>query len=312
MSLTGRTSRKAVLSVVLGLFSPVGLALTGVPAILVGFVGLREINASDGQLRGRRLAVAGMVLGCVGILLCGGAVGMSLVRDAWAKAERLACEKNLIHIGQALDDYAGKDNPYPTGTRPNAKLPPEARLSWCATVLSGLGEPALYEQIHKDVAWDAPGNHAVVSRPVRWFICPAHPGELPEDAGPTYYVGLAGAGKDAARLPAADPRAGLFGYDRQARRDDITRGLSQTAIVAETAAEVGPWAAGGLPSVRGLDTAPGHLAFLGPGGQFGGLHRGGTNVLFADGHVNFVNDSVDPEVVTQVVRIHADVPAGKR
>jgi prepilin-type processing-associated H-X9-DG protein len=303
MPIFGRTSGKAVLSVLLGLLSPVGLALTGVPAVVIGFLGLREVNASDGELRGRPLAVAGMLLGGVGVLLCVGVVAWRVGAEAQAKAERAACQRNLMLIGHALDDYAGRDGPYPTGTRPNSALPPERRLSWCVSVLPGLQEVARYEQIHLDAAWDAPTNRAAVSQPVRWFFCPAHPDDLPETA-PTYYLGLAGDGRDAPRLPTADPRAGVFGYDRQVRRDDITRGLTLTAVVAETAADVGPWAAGGPGTVRGLDTATAHAPFLGLGGQLGGLHRGVTNVLFADGHVEPVSDTADPEVLTEKVRIH--------
>jgi prepilin-type processing-associated H-X9-DG protein len=303
MPVIGRTSGKAVVSLVLGLLSPVGLALTGVPAIVVGFLGLREVNASDGVLRGRRVAVAGMVLGGVGVLFCCGVVSWKLVGEAQARAERAACQRNLMLIGHALGDYAGPHGPYPTGTRPNRALPPDRRLSWCVTLLPGLQESSLYERIDKDMAWDASANRAAVNEPVRWFLCPAHPDPLPVTA-PAYYVGLAGDGRDAAELPTGAPQAGLFGYDRRVRPEDLSRGVSPTAVVAETAAGVGPWAAGGPPTVRGLDTSPGHAPFLGPGGQFGGLHCGITHILFADGHVEAVNDGVDPEVLSQMVRIH--------
>src|SRR6516225_6117671 len=83
-------SRPAVASLVLGLLSPalqvlsslrtltlpdglawvfgvLGLqAITGIPALVLGYRGLYEVNASDGRVHGRRCAVAGMVLGLVG------------------------------------------------------------------------------------------------------------------------------------------------------------------------------------------------------------------------------------------------------
>ena len=43
-------SRKAILSAVLGVLSFFFLFLTGLPAIFLGFLGLREINESDGRL----------------------------------------------------------------------------------------------------------------------------------------------------------------------------------------------------------------------------------------------------------------------
>jgi len=53
----------------LGLLSLVLGIVTGLPAIWVGRKSLQHIAASEGDLRGRRLASTGMGLGCVGIIL---------------------------------------------------------------------------------------------------------------------------------------------------------------------------------------------------------------------------------------------------
>ena len=50
--MAGRLSGKAILSLILGLLVPVGWILAGLPALLLGFAGLREINQSDDRLRG--------------------------------------------------------------------------------------------------------------------------------------------------------------------------------------------------------------------------------------------------------------------
>jgi len=44
--------------------------------------------------------------------------------------------------------------------------------------------------------------------------------------------------------------------------------------------------------VRGLD--PANQPYLGKGRQFGGSHPGGAMVLFVDGSVHFIRDSIDP------------------
>ena len=49
--------------------------LTGIPAIWVGLRALRDIDASDGRLRGRGTAKAGIVLGVIGTLVLTGAAG---------------------------------------------------------------------------------------------------------------------------------------------------------------------------------------------------------------------------------------------
>src|SRR5262249_38606887 len=53
-----RLSGKALASLVLGL-----LVFTGLPALFLGVQSLREINRSDGRLRGRKLALAGLLTG---------------------------------------------------------------------------------------------------------------------------------------------------------------------------------------------------------------------------------------------------------
>jgi heme O synthase-like polyprenyltransferase len=55
---------------VCGVLSVLLLGLvTGIPAILMGRTAIRDIDASDGQIAGRRAAVAGVVLGIVGSVI---------------------------------------------------------------------------------------------------------------------------------------------------------------------------------------------------------------------------------------------------
>ena len=64
----------------------------------------------------------------------------------------------------------------------------------------------------------------------------------------------------------------------------------------------GPWTAGGPPTVRGIDMDQRPL--LGVGGQLGGLHPGGFNALFVDGSVRFLNEIIDPAVLSSMMTIH--------
>jgi hypothetical protein len=63
-----RTSRKAVISLILGLLSPLLCIVGGVMAILWGVLALGEIRRSGNQFRGKGFALAGIVLGAAGIL----------------------------------------------------------------------------------------------------------------------------------------------------------------------------------------------------------------------------------------------------
>jgi len=121
---------------------------------------------------------------------------------------------------------------------------------------------------------------------------------------------MAGIGPDAVTLPIGDKRAGLFGYDRKVRLQDIKDGASKTIMVMETAKELGPWAAGGPSTVRGLD--PDRRPYLALDGQFGLKHRTdtffrttpvGSNIGRADGSVRWFTSEVGSEVLEAAATI---------
>jgi hypothetical protein len=64
-----RTSVLAISSLVIGLFWMFGLG--SVSAIVLGVMSLRQIARSHGTLTGKRLAVAGMIVGVFGLILAG-------------------------------------------------------------------------------------------------------------------------------------------------------------------------------------------------------------------------------------------------
>ncbi|HXG13061.1 MAG TPA: DUF1559 domain-containing protein [Gemmataceae bacterium] len=309
-----RVSGKAVVAGVLGLLSLVLLIVTGLPALLVGFLALREINQSDGRLGGRRLAVGGMVLGAFGTLVFVIWVGTVVLFQLREESNRVLCQNNLRVIGQAANLFYEEEKLYPAGTIPNNALPPDRRLSWLVSLLpllpqepgSKIHRPkATYDAINQNLAWDAPANAEAVNTPIRWFLCRSDLA-TPASHRPalTSYVGIAGVGADAPELPADSPRAGVFGYDRRTSRENITAGISHTMLATETAQDNGPWAAGGPATVRGV--VPGQQPYIGFGRPFGGCHPGGLNVLFVDGHVEFIKDTIGARQFEALATLAAD------
>lgn len=310
-------SRKAILSAILGALSFFLFILTGLPAIFLGFLSLREINASDGRMRGRPLALFGMIAGAVGSLLFIAGLTAIVLLHLRETAARAMCEANLGRLGLALNLYYDRHDHYPAGTIPAAELPVEKRLSWLVAVLPNLepdrppakGQPTawqeLFDRIDRRAAWDAEANLAVVGIRLRWCRCPSDDHKL-DHSQPvlTDYIGIAGIGRDAATLPVEAPRAGLFGYERHTSRRDIHGGISNTMAVTETAWENGPWAAGGPATLRGVE--PESRPYIGYGRPFGGLHPKGINVLFVDNSVRFVRQSIQPETFEQLATIHSD------
>ena len=62
-------SSRAVRSCQLGLMSVIFLFFTGIPAIVLGILGLRDIRRSSGELGGNRLASIGVATGIAGTCL---------------------------------------------------------------------------------------------------------------------------------------------------------------------------------------------------------------------------------------------------
>jgi prepilin-type processing-associated H-X9-DG protein len=218
------------------------------------------------------------------------------------RSDRVGCANHLRMIGQGVQGYKdAQQGVYPPAVLPNPKVPPEERLSWLAAILPYMdeGTPAgkrlvkLGADLDRGQAWDAPANAAVASTPLAVFQCPGSPDYQPHrPPGRTDYVGLAGVDPDAVTLPRESKRAGAFGYGRTVRDADFQAGTTFTMLAVETAQAGGPWAAGGPATVRGLDPEEEH--YVGDGRPFGGLHRGGAYVLWADGSARWVGGAVPP------------------
>jgi prepilin-type processing-associated H-X9-DG protein len=314
---TPHLHRAALASFLLGLasFGLCLLGLTGVPALVLGLRGLRAVNTSDGRLRGARLAVAGMVLGGLATLVTvAGVAALFVVRWQYASM-RITCVNNLREMGVALTKYGEAHKRFPSATQNPAGLPPEQRIAWLADILPLLAEErpvnsayqALEKRIDRTRAWNDSANEPVVNTPVRAFLCPGHPDFEPRRRpGLTHYVGMAGVGTRAAYLDRRDPRAGVFGHGRGVRAEEITRGISATLMVLETAHENGPWLAGDFPTVRGLDTKVDE--YVGPGRPFGGMHPRIMNVLWVDGSVRPVSEGVPAALLRKQATIRVEEP----
>jgi hypothetical protein len=182
---------KAVASLVIGLLSLVGgVVFTGLPAILLGVLALRDARRRDGRTEGKGLALAGIACGVLGVVLItplGVYFGIMEMHEAESA-------RNLKHMARSMHAYAK--------ARADRRLPPAAIcgmdgtpfLSWRVAVLPYTGDPAdaaLYAQFKLDEPWDGPNNGRLIPLMPKVY---ALPGDTEAPPGWTYYRVFAGNG----------------------------------------------------------------------------------------------------------------------
>jgi hypothetical protein len=259
------------------------------------------------------------------VLVLAGGLVLSAIPRVQAAAARVQCQNNLVQMGLALDNYYGTYKTFPSATIPNDDLPCGKRLSWLVEVLPFACK--MYLGIDRTKGWDAEENRVPMTLhysgredehgtlgplgECKLFRCPADPAvAAPNSPGLTDYVGISGVGLDAAELALGNPGVGFFGCERRLKIEDIKDGMANTVAVMETNRENGPWTAGGFPTTRCLDQAG--RRYLGASGQFSSGHSSWawlsssstvTNVVYADGSVRSLTESVSPQVLEALVTI---------
>ncbi len=211
------------------------------------------------------------------------------------------------HTGlqSALEGYRAESGHFPPAAGGAALLPVETRLSWIALLLPRLGLEDWYRELQFGYSWNSPQNRPVTQRQLQAVVNPSlGPHRVVAGFPVSHYVGVAGVGPDAPHLPASDPRAGVFGYQRVVRLEDIPDGASSTLAILGVSGRLGPWAAGGPATVRPLTERP---YINGPDG-FGSGQPHGMLVGMADGSVRFISAEVDPVVLEQLAAMGDGAP----
>ena len=265
-----RTSGKAIASLVLGILSFFCLFFTGLPAIILGAMGLSDMSHGKGRLQGRGMAIAGIVLGVFGSVIM--AVGfmaallLPAVQAAREAARRAQCVNNLKQVGLAFHNMHEAEGHFPPAAIFDAQGRP--LLSWRVAILPYIGQESLYRQFKLDEPWDSPNNKALIARMPATYLCPSDGTSLP---GTTRYQAIVGPGT-------------VFEGTRGIPMSEVTDGTSNTLLVAEGNNPI-EW------------TKPDDIDIANIGTALGSKHPLGSNTLFADGSVRFIRSTKTPLVL---------------
>ncbi len=185
-----------------------------------------------------------------------------------AKPMRIAASRqksvnNLKMLGLAMHNYLSDHSRFPADiVDKNGK----ALLSWRVHLLPYLEQDALHKQFKLDEPWDSATNKPLIAKIPAVFVAP----EQKSPAGTTTYLSPLGDGYF------TRPKANGQGL----KISEITDGTSNTIMIVETAdgsaiewTKPGDWAPAANDPMKAL---LGHYA-------------NGTNTLFVDGSVRFIN-----------------------
>ena len=226
---------------------------------------------------------------------------LPVVQGDWLSAARAVDEARHRRLLAGLQGHVKAEAAFPSGAMGGTLLPPETRLSWIAAMLPYYDHADWHRQLEFGYPWNSTQNRKVAQRPLGAVVNPVL-GPCTTEAGfpVTHYVGVAGVGAKAGHLPATDRRAGVFGYGRMTRLEDIGDGAANTIALLGVTGRCGPWAAGGDATVRALTERP---YVNGPDG-FGSGQPDGMLAGMADGSVRFLLKDTDPRVIEQMATIN--------
>ena len=283
-----KQSRLALASLVLGVLACPFSCLSGIPGLICGVMGLRQIEASQRpgspvRYTGRSLALTGIVLSGMMMFVSSVLLLLPAVQAAREAARRAVCSGHVKEIGLAFHNAASvtKDMSMPLAIVNADGLP---LLSWRVALLPYLGQEALYREFHLDEPWDSPHNLTLLPRMPGIYVCPSF--MIPPSEGITPYAAAAGPGMffDA---PEPIPGTHTIGVSIGAIRD----GTSNTILVLELGRNNGvPWTSPQEVMVD-IDEAIEVLRETQP------IHVGGRTTLFGDGSVRFVSQEIDRQTL---------------
>jgi len=264
-----------------------------------------------------------VVIAIIAVLI---ALLLPAVQQAREAARRSQCINNQKQFGLALHNYHDTFNVFPPGwigvQTGVAHMEGQSGFAWGAHLLPNLDQGPLYNQINFKVSLLDPSNDIARESVLGVFRCPSDPStdtwKLGEEGNPTNilatlptanYVGSFGTegAEDlciAAPFPASQCLGdGMFSHNSKIRIADISDGTSNTILLGEHKSDrtldwhstwVGLVPGGEEATARFLgvsDHTPNHpTAHI---DDFSSWHTGGVHLLFGDGRVRFLTQSVD-------------------
>jgi prepilin-type N-terminal cleavage/methylation domain-containing protein/prepilin-type processing-associated H-X9-DG protein len=273
-----------------------------------------------------------VVIAIIGILI---ALLFPAVQASREASRRTGCQNNLRQIGLALNHYLAAKRAFPIGCIGCAATPPNfpagtlPQLSWSTYVLRYMEQTDVWNLFDDTQAYNSAANHECGRSVIPTYLCPSTTTAAAR-TGPTSGDVNGNGQWDPGDDLAYSDYGGMFGhppyqsidkiiqgtgilvYEKGITSAQITDGMSQTIIVGEdtgrgSGAQVsGEWINGQniFDVTVGINRAQNN--------ELWSDHRGGVNVLFADGSVHFLAETMQTSVLFALCTRAGDevIPSG--
>jgi prepilin-type processing-associated H-X9-DG protein/prepilin-type N-terminal cleavage/methylation domain-containing protein len=235
-----------------------------------------------------------VVLGIIGVLIGLLIPGVLAARTA---AKRAECGNNLRQIGIGLQNYHNVNNVFPPGgLEPISRKWPKGRqIAWSALLLPYIEQELVHKMIDFKKAYNSPENAEAAATVVSTYLCPSVSRDslLIDGRAAIDYGGIYG---ERITSPNNPPKGAMI-YDKPMNVRDIRDGTSTTLIVAECGGfHDGQWinALNIFDQAYAINQAPEFE------NDISSQHAGGANAVFCDGHVKFLNEEMDMDVLAAI------------
>ncbi len=218
-------------------------------------------------------AILASIVVYLGVATCLSLFQVGLYRAQMFSGRRINCNNQLKQIGLALQQYKQKYGSFPPAYIPDANGKP--MHSWRVLLLPFIEGESIYKAYSFSEPWDGPNNRQLISS-IRGYHCPSDSG----GDNKTSYVAVVGPGT-------------AWPGGSSVQTSEIRDGQDKTLWVVEVADSDINW-------MEPRDLSIDQMDFRINGesrNSISSFHTKGANVLWADGSVQFLSDTLPPEAV---------------
>ncbi len=262
-----------------------------------------------------------VVIAVIGLLI---ALLMPAVLATQERARQTQCLSRLKQMGLGMGMYEEQHGVFPAGclgcltapSKPGQTRRAQLFISWNVSILSMIEQQSLYDEFNFELPSNHLANRTVTATSVEIFLCPSTTPDIRinqrgfwRGMAFTDYAGIYGVegpGRDnpdrTSQQTLRDDSLGIMLFETSVSRRDIIDGSAHTVCIAEMNDRrtiESEWANG--QNIFAQESSNPINGRSGIGNDIGSAHRGGAHATFADGHAEFLSESMDQGVLNALL-----------